>query len=479
VQAYLSWPWSTASWRYRIDGLTWCMILAAVTRLITLQWEWLWYDELFTASLARLPIANLLAATMGDVHPPLWYLLEWFITRLLGDNAFVLRLISAIAGIALVPAVAKLADRLGGEPTIAALLVATSPFTIYYSQEARPYSLLMLVCVGATIALIDREWLKFAVLSGLSLWLHNLAALYVFGLFWLAVWQERDRLTVASFMKIVAWFGLAGLIVLPWVMVGLTRQVEAISQGGFWVRPLNVGTPLYILSAMLFSEDSGWLVLVTGLLVPLILAQVITAERKWATLGLLFIPLGAAIIISVMWRPILIARIMAPAVPALLVLISRQSRETLTALLICFTVWFGIYALTDKVGRGSFAEIERIVRDNQVEGIYHVNVDSYISVGYYFDLDQAVWPQANNLSQSLSAQTKEAMGMNQAPFEQIACQKKKWLLFLGSNPTTSAAELSYMNELLEQYQPERVDRFENNPLVERRAYLVEPKCYSR
>src|SRR5262245_61147876 len=112
--------------------------LAALLRLPTLAIESLWYDEAFTAWLASLSVWNLIQATMGDVHPPTWYLIEWGMVRLAGNSPFALRLVSALAGIALVPAVFRLAqsfelDR--SRALAAAALVAVAPFTVYYSQE--------------------------------------------------------------------------------------------------------------------------------------------------------------------------------------------------------------------------------------------------------------------------------------------------------------------------------------------------------
>ena len=45
-----------------------------------------WYDEFFTLALANLPIPNLIAATMADVHPPLYYLLARLAVVLFGSS---------------------------------------------------------------------------------------------------------------------------------------------------------------------------------------------------------------------------------------------------------------------------------------------------------------------------------------------------------------------------------------------------------
>src|SRR3990172_8957004 len=78
------WPW-----------LLFCSALAV--RLFHLGSESLWYDEAFSAHLAALPLPRLIAATAGDVHPPLWYIIEWLMVHTLGASEFSLRLPAALA----------------------------------------------------------------------------------------------------------------------------------------------------------------------------------------------------------------------------------------------------------------------------------------------------------------------------------------------------------------------------------------------
>ncbi|NJN95677.1 MAG: hypothetical protein HC875_16980 [Anaerolineales bacterium] len=211
--------------------------LTALLRLPTLGLESFWYDETFTAWLAGLPLPNLVAATMGDVHPPTWYLIEWGMAHALGASEFSLRLVSALAGIALVPAVYRLASTFNVQrsnvPLAAALVTALAPFAVYYSQEARPYSLLMLVTTLATIGLLERRWWLLVAGSVFALYLHNLAVLYVAALVWLGL--HRWRLE----WRMLGSFGLIGMIWSPWLIFGLLHQVSDV-QNGFWVRPITL-----------------------------------------------------------------------------------------------------------------------------------------------------------------------------------------------------------------------------------------------
>ena len=91
-------------------------VLAAVLRFSTLDLQSLWYDEAFTP--VHVLHASLVATLHAVVHtentPPLWYVLEWAVSRVLGTGAVALRLLSALAGVATVPVVWAIGRELSG-----------------------------------------------------------------------------------------------------------------------------------------------------------------------------------------------------------------------------------------------------------------------------------------------------------------------------------------------------------------------------
>ncbi len=162
------------------------LLLAATLRLPTLGSQSLWYDEAFTpvhvlhASLG----ATLHSVSQTENSPPLWYVLEWDFTRVLGTGAVALRLLSALAGLATVPLAWGVGRELAGRRAAiaTALLVAVNPLFVWYSQEARVYGLFVFT---ATLALwcflraLDDPTLRrlaaFAVSGALALLTHYFA----------------------------------------------------------------------------------------------------------------------------------------------------------------------------------------------------------------------------------------------------------------------------------------------------------------
>ena len=90
----------------------------------------------------------------------LYAVLTHFLIRL-GDGEFWLRLPAMIFGVAAVPVLFRVGERLGGWrlAVTCGLLAAVSPFSIFHSQEIRFYSLFMLASATfllATISYVDR-----------------------------------------------------------------------------------------------------------------------------------------------------------------------------------------------------------------------------------------------------------------------------------------------------------------------------------
>jgi mannosyltransferase len=161
-------------------------LLAAVLRLASIDLQSLWYDEAYTP--VHVLHSSLSATWTSYVHsensPPLWYLLEWLITRVLGTGAVALRLLSAFAGIAAVPVAWAIGSELAGRRAAigTAALVATSPLLVWYSQEARAYGLFVLTASLALLCFVRalreptprRVWL-FSLTAAVALLSHYFA----------------------------------------------------------------------------------------------------------------------------------------------------------------------------------------------------------------------------------------------------------------------------------------------------------------
>jgi uncharacterized membrane protein len=136
-----------AKWDLLSTALLAVCFLGLVLRLWKIGAESLWYDEWFSMVRALDPIDLLVRGDHLRSTPPLYYLLLKPWVLLFGDSEAVLRLPSALAGAAAIPLLARVGRRLFDRATglSAAFLLAVSPYHVRYSQEARMYSLVVLL----------------------------------------------------------------------------------------------------------------------------------------------------------------------------------------------------------------------------------------------------------------------------------------------------------------------------------------------
>ena len=123
--------------------------LGALVRFATLDAKGFWEDEATTAILMRADLFDLIGTQVreSEATPPLFYALEWPVAQALGSGEVALRLLPALFGTAAIPFAYLAGRELVSERAgvAAAALVAVNPLLVWYSQEARAYSLLVLL----------------------------------------------------------------------------------------------------------------------------------------------------------------------------------------------------------------------------------------------------------------------------------------------------------------------------------------------
>jgi hypothetical protein len=110
----------------------------------------LWYDELFTYHIARLPRLGDIWSALADgtdLNPPLYYLAARGSMALFGDNALALRLPALLGfGLMCLCLFALVARRISISCAWIALLFPLTTGAYRYAMEARPYGLLLGFC---------------------------------------------------------------------------------------------------------------------------------------------------------------------------------------------------------------------------------------------------------------------------------------------------------------------------------------------
>jgi 4-amino-4-deoxy-L-arabinose transferase-like glycosyltransferase len=192
------------------------------------------------AGLARV----LRAVLLSDTSPPLYYLLLYFWTLILGTSDIALRLFSILWALACFPLVPGIARRTGGRRAVlpACVLFALSPMGLYFSGEGRMYSLL-LFCIVATASVSLALYAEGGGATRYVLWIVASAAGFLTHYFFIFSWAA-----IVSFLLIfpgrlerrnlIGSVVVLALAISPWYLVARGSLGHwRITQGWLNLRP--------------------------------------------------------------------------------------------------------------------------------------------------------------------------------------------------------------------------------------------------
>ncbi len=211
-------------------------LAGGVLRRYHLGQQGLWFDEADLVMRARGPVPELLALFVrpGE-NGPLYTLGLNLWMRLAGTSEAAVRLPSALFGTLAIPALYGLGRELRGPRMglIAACLLAISPYAHWYAQDAKMYSLAVLMAIGATWLLLaalrrgGRWWPAYAAVAVAAVFVHASVALVlaahavIVALFWRAGVGTRPGGKQARWLLALA--ALAGVPLLIWAVAFLVR----------------------------------------------------------------------------------------------------------------------------------------------------------------------------------------------------------------------------------------------------------------
>lgn len=159
-------------------------------RLTLLDQQSLWFDEADIVVRAQRSWSEILSTfTIQGENGPLYNVMLAVWIRVAGISETAVRFPSAVAGVLALPAIYLLARRLAGPQVglISAGLLAISPYHIWYSQEAKMYSIITLLAIVSTLLLIEalasgdrRLWIAYVAVTTIMFYTH-VASVLIFG----------------------------------------------------------------------------------------------------------------------------------------------------------------------------------------------------------------------------------------------------------------------------------------------------------
>lgn len=169
-----------------------CFLIAigGILRFYEIGLQCYWLEEQYTLMMAKMPVIDLLNASLIiDCNPPLYYLAAHAVMMISGFTDLSIRYPSVICGILLIPAMFMLGLTYKNQMTglyCAGFTTILFPL-VYYSQFGRAYSMSFLFFVLALIVYIRIKdgnhsygnKALFGVLAGINIWIHLFAVIPV------------------------------------------------------------------------------------------------------------------------------------------------------------------------------------------------------------------------------------------------------------------------------------------------------------
>jgi len=445
----------------------WFALLAVAAALIRLPRPaaW-WYDEAFTVWITRLPWPRMVEATLGDVHPPLFYVLEWMIMRLpVTETA--LRLIPAAASFAGLLALRRIARRLDvPEPAqvVGLVIMAVSGWQMYYAQEARSYSLIQLAYLVGVVAIIERRWWALFVSFAALLYLHNYGLIYcaVLGLWAVAAelrrpvhacvdlpWFPVRQLEADVRAPILAGAGAIALYA-PWFVWGTLPQMGEFTD--HWIWPPTPADVLATLLGFMFGQTDSvmWTLIVAVAGIALIwwvgYRVFSDRERPLLLVYLAAAPFVLAVGLSYVWEPLFLGRALIGAAGPFYLLVGwalthrvpAVSRAWAACLLIPVLVLTSPGdSMRERAAHRFEAEaVSQYIADHWQAGdvVYHLNVYSLVEMSQYLGEHTGYMLPVDGdglKSGGLTLRTRVAMGIHphEEPLEAVD-YRRAWLIVI-------------------------------------------------
>lgn len=421
-----------------------------------------WYDETFTGVMARLPLDKFVSALLGDVHPPLHYLIVRFFIAIFSDNDIVLRLPSLLAGLLFIFVVYRLAYRLTDDKRVARLsasLVAVLPTLIHYSAEARYPMLLALAVCGAWLALLEDRKILFCFAACSVALLHATGIVYagvlIFGALYMAYQHKTYQWLVSAF--IVAC--VAGLYVLA-----VAVQVSDFDNG-FWLWKMSPAW--HLVQSLVLMPDTSLMIIIYIAIIILFLSASLAMIRQnkklrsiWFALAI-FPPLSL-FFLSIVWHPVYLPRalIASAVIPIVgwswLAVHSQKSYlyQGLIGIVVSLSLFSYAGDIVDNFNDLTFEKVFAMCDESQY--IYTTSTNMSIASEYYAPRRSLAFIRGNNQHQELNIEAREAMGFDFSPPQIIA---SNYCLVVNWNYYTTAQEISEI-ETIKRHYPHTSQLFE-------------------
>ena len=359
-------------------------LVSVIERIYGIDRQSLWSDELYAVVASYKPWLGAWRDMVADSHPPGYLTFMYFTLPWTGYSEFGVRLHALLFGLAWIPLVFVLCRRWFGvnAALIAVAVVASGYNAVYYSQEARAYSMLIafnILNVACFLELLFSaqctRWHRvgFIVSATAMLYLHYsgfvflCAEILLCGLLWLT----RFRINLKELCII---FGVPFLLYAPWLGVMYNNLVDAPRNWAVSSVP-TVQEVYFVMQRLLAPDDAHMRFHCMALLLAFIFAIGLRIKHGssrqltvvFSLLWLLVVPILAFYVESLLATPIFEKRYFLMAIVIEAVLLGWLSSRVLAwsgeywsdKLTLMAVAWFTVWTINANVSFGLYSKLDK------------------------------------------------------------------------------------------------------------------------
>jgi 4-amino-4-deoxy-L-arabinose transferase-like glycosyltransferase len=381
--------------------------LAAALRFHSLAAKSFWFDEGVSVAIARLDWYNFVRILWRrEANMSLYYLLLRFWLHF-GGSEFFVRSLSVLFAFSSIPAIYVLGRRLFDSRVglISAVLLAANAYHVQYSQDARSYSLMVLICLLSSRYFLKcisepsrRNRLVYVVISALAVYAQFFSLLLVIA-HWVSLKMLNQEEVPGQIRKGWRWIALLSapdFVFIATTGTGPLRWVQRPSLKDLWIFGLN-----------LTGNGGPWLLLACVALCLSALFPILRARRlsrlPWDVwryrflLCWLFFPIALTLALSLV-KPLFVPRYFIFCLPALLLLVAcgiarlrpmLMAPALLLVLLLSFSGTIGYYKKDVDIQRDDWRAATRYLLNQAQSGdalLFHVPMGR-MSYEFYHSLE--------------------------------------------------------------------------------------------
>jgi mannosyltransferase len=229
------------------------LFIGSLLRFYKIDFQSIWLDEIHTMNetnpkLSFLEVYD--AIRNAEQMPPLYFYSVFLCFKIFSYTSYIARLFSVFAGIASIYAIYIFAKEILNKETglIASLLLSVNIFHLYYSQEARPYALLLLLTICSFYRLV--KYIKFpnrlnaiyyGIFSGAMLLTHFfglfvlLSQIFILAIIFISIERKARNL---FFINTV----ISGAIILGLFLPAIRIFIKVSEIKEFWIPQTDLKT---------------------------------------------------------------------------------------------------------------------------------------------------------------------------------------------------------------------------------------------